>query len=127
MNNNKNVRIKAGGPSRPVLGEERLKQMAALASKVFRGEVTPKASCAEDVLYLVAEVRLLRAQNASKQAEIDSCAPGSEDMDKALNHMERMMDSVFNRVGAETERSQGKTAPKQTVRQRLAAWCHIRN
>jgi hypothetical protein len=61
-------KVKAGGPCRPDLNEERLKQMRGLASKVFLGEATPKAQCAEDVLYLVAEVRTLRLQILQYQA-----------------------------------------------------------
>lgn len=50
----------------PVLHEARLTEMHARAAKVWRGETTPKAQCAADVLYLVAEVRSLRAQLHSK-------------------------------------------------------------
>lgn len=45
---------------RPTLDEDRLKQMQARASRIWRGELQPQISTAEDVLVLVAEVRSLR-------------------------------------------------------------------
>lgn len=44
----------------PILDDERLNTMQARASSVWRGDSLPKLQCAEDVLYLVAEVRRLR-------------------------------------------------------------------
>ena len=55
------------GPIRPVLDEARLKEMYALAADVYRGVKQPKIQCAEDVLYLVGEVRRLRLELAKKQ------------------------------------------------------------
>ena len=54
--------LRQGGPRRPVLDEPRLQEMQARASNVWRGLLQPKTQCAEDVLYLIAEVRTLRVK-----------------------------------------------------------------
>ncbi len=56
------TKLRPGGPRRPVLDEPRLQEMQVRASNIWRGLSQPKTQCAEDVLYLIAEVRTLRSK-----------------------------------------------------------------
>lgn len=56
---------------KPKLSESRLTSMQARASRVWRGESQPQVSMAEDILFLVAEVRDLRAKLAVRPKDED--------------------------------------------------------
>lgn len=66
---------------RPVLDEDRLKQMQARASRVWRGESQPQVSMAEDILLLVAEVRLLRQKAKVSEDSLFSGEPLFSEVD----------------------------------------------
>lgn len=97
-------------PVKPELTEARLQAMQVEASKVWRGEVAPRMSSAQHVLYLIAEVRSLRQQlDGKKDVNIDSVF-------RSMNELNELFEGNSNVNGYATPSEFGPSAPAEKVR-----------
>jgi hypothetical protein len=93
---------------KPVLDDERLKTMQVRASQVWRGEKQPTLQCAEDVLFLIQELRDCRLQlqkgkvfsennEDSYEKELDKVAQELADAHSSMSRYSKWMSSLFKR------------------------------